>query len=71
MLLAPPGGPRPPPANLGGGAKPVRLKPIPLPGGGGPAELNPPPRPPDGTDWDDPVAQTFLIDDASLEGGVF
>ena len=32
---------------------------------------NPPPPPPDDTDWDDPLAQTFLIDDASLEGGVF
>ena len=31
----------------------------------------PPPPPPDDTDWDDPLAQTFLIDDASLEGGVF
>ncbi len=32
---------------------------------------NPPPPPPDDTDWDDPLAQTFLIDDSSLEGGVF
>ena len=47
LFAALPGGIRPPvPANLGGGAKPVRLNPMPLPGGGGPAELNPPPRPP-------------------------
>ena len=32
---------------------------------------NPPPPPPDDTDWCDPLAQTFLIDDSSLEGGVF
>ena len=31
----------------------------------------PPPPPPPETDWDDPLAQTFLIEDATLEGGVF
>ena len=31
----------------------------------------PPPPPPPEDDWCDPLAQSFLIDDATLEGGVF